>query len=196
MKRRQALQSLAGLSMAGALPVPALSQQQPAAPHTVNETPKLDTTAADAAAQGLPRFFSADQYAALDRLSEILMPAGADLPGAREARVAEFLDFLISVSPADRQKLYRDGLDTLNAQARTRYGKSFAQLDAAGIDVVLSPLRQAWTYSPSADPLAQFLQAAKMDAMHATMNSRQWSFARAKRSRRAARLGMYWYPIE
>jgi hypothetical protein len=32
--------------------------------------------------------------------------------------------------------------------------------------------------------------------MHATMNSREWSEARAKRSRRASGLGMYWYPIE
>jgi hypothetical protein len=28
------------------------------------------------------------------------------------------------------------------------------------------------------------------------MNSRQWSEARVKRSRRASGLGMYWYPIE
>ncbi len=195
MKRRQVLQSLASLSMAGALPLPALSQGQPAA-RTVNETPKLDTAVADAAAEGLPRFFSADQYAALERLSEILMPAAAESPGAQDAGVAEFLDFLISASPADRQTLYRDGLDKLNAQVRHRYGKSLAQLAAAEIDVLLAALHQAWTYALPTDPLAQFLQAAKMDVMHATMNSREWSLARAKRSRRAGGLGMYWYPIE
>jgi len=195
MKRRQALQSLAGISLAGALPLPALSQQ-PAAARTINETPKLDVTVADAAAEGLHPFFSADQYAVLERLADVLMPAAGDLPGAKDARAAEFLDFLISASPADRQAQYRDGLDKLNAGARSRYGKTFVELAPEQIDTLLAPLRDAWTYAPPADPRAQFLVTAKMDVMHATMNSRQWSESRAKRSRRASGLGMYWYPIE
>ena len=122
MKRRQALQSLAGISVAGALPLRTLSQQQPAA-NTVSETPKLDTAVPDATAAALHLFFSADQFAALERLAEVLMPATGDSPGAQDAGVAEFLDFLISASPADRQAQYRDGLDKLNAGARSRYGK-------------------------------------------------------------------------
>lgn len=195
MKRRQALQSLAGISVASALPLPALSQAQPAA-HTVNETPKLDTAVADAGAEGVHAFFSADQFASLERLAEVLMPAAGDSPGAKDVGVAEFLDFLISASLEDRQAQYRDGLDKLNAGARSQYGKTFAQLAPGQIDLLLAPLREAWTYADSADPLARFLRAAKMDVMHATMNSRQWSEARAKRGRRASGLGMYWYPIE
>jgi hypothetical protein len=195
VKRRQALQSLAGISVAGALPQRTLSQQQPAA-HTVAETPKLDTAVADAAAEGLHPFFSADQFAALERLAEVLMPAAGDSPGAKAAGAAEFLDFLISASPADRQAQYRDGLDKLNADARSRYGKAFAELAPGQIEALLTPLREAWTYAEPADPLALFLRIVKMDVMHATMNSRQWSEARAKRSRRASGLGMYWYPIE
>ena len=195
MKRRQALQSLAGISVAGALPLPALSQQQPAV-RAISETPKLDAAVADAVAEGLHPFFSADQFATLERLAEVLMPAASNSPGAHAAGVAEFVDFLISASPADRQAQYRDGLDKLDAQARTRYGKTFAQLPPAEIDKLLAPLREAWTYAAPADSLAQFLRAAKMDVMHATMNSRQWSEARATRSRRASGLGMYWYPIE
>jgi hypothetical protein len=194
MKRRQALQSLAGISIAGAMPLPALPQQQPAA--AVNETPKLDTAVADAAAEGLHRFFSADQFAALERLAEVLMPAAADSPGAKEAGAAEFLDFLLSESPADRQALYRDGIDKLNAEARGHYGKPYAKLAAAEIDALLAPLHEPWTYTSAADPLAAFLQAAKLDVMHATMNSREWSIARAKGSRKAGWMGTYWYPIE
>jgi Gluconate 2-dehydrogenase subunit 3 len=195
VKRRQALQSLAGISVAGALPLPAPSQQQPAA-RTIAETPKFETAVPDAAAEGLHLFFSADQFAALERLAEVLMPAVGDSPGAQDTGVAEFLDFLISASPADRQAQYRDGLDKLNAVARSRYRKTFVQLAPAEIDTLLAPLREAWTFASPADSLAQFLRAAKMDVMHATMNSRQWSEARAKRSRRASGLGMYWYPIE
>lgn len=195
MKRRQALQSLAGISVAGALPLRALAQQQAAA-RTIAETPKLDTAVADGAAESLHQFFSADQFAALERLGEILMPTAADSPGAKDAGVADFLDFLISASPADRQAQYHDGLDKLNAGARGRYGKAFAELAPGQIDTLLAPLREAWTFAAPADSLAQFLRAAKMDVMHATMNSRQWSAARAKRSRHASGLGMYWYPIE
>lgn len=194
MKRRQALKSLAGVSAASALPLPAFSQQPAAS--AVNETPKLDTTSADSAAQSVPRFLSADQFTALDRLAQILMPAAGETPGAKEAGVAEFLDFLISESPADRQALYRNGLDQLNAQARSRDGKSFAQLGPVEIGALLAPLREPWSYNGPATPFARFLQAAKQDVMEAAMNSREWSEARAKRSRRAGGLGTYWYPIE
>ena len=194
MKRRQALKSLAGVSAVSALPLPAFAQQPAASP--VNETPKLETATADAAAQGVPRFLSADQFAALDRLAQILMPAAGDTPGAKETGVAEFLDFLISESPEDRQALYRDGLDQLNSQARTRHGKPFAELGLLEIDALLAPLREPWSYSGPAAPFARFLQAAKQDVMEAAMNSREWSEARAKRSRRAGGLGTYWYPIE
>ena len=124
------------------------------------------------------------------------MPAAGETPGAKEAGVAEFLDFLISESPPDRQALYRDGLDKLNAEARARYCKPFAELSVSDIDTLLAPLRETWTYSGPADPFARFLRAVKPDVMEATMNSREWSTARAKRGRRGGGLGMYWYPIE
>jgi hypothetical protein len=193
MKRRQAIQALAGISVATALPLP-VPAQPPA--QAKPETPKLDTAIADAAAKGLHRFFSSDQFAALARLAEVLMPPAADLPGAKEAGAAEFLDFLISESPADRQALYREELDKLNAESRSRYGKPFEATTGPEIDALLAPLREPWSYPGPADPAARFLEAAKLDVMHATMNSREWSVAHAKRGGRAGRLGMYWYPIE
>jgi hypothetical protein len=194
MKRRQAIQSLVGISVASALPLPVSAQKQPPA-QAKPETPKFDTAIADAAAEGLHRFFSAEQFATLDRLAEILMPPAADLPGAKEAGAAEFLDFLISESPADRQALYREGLDKLNAESRSRYGKPFEATNAPEIEALLAPLREPWNYSGPADPAARFLEALKLDVMDATWNSREWSLARTKRGGRA-RLGMYWYPIE
>lgn len=201
MKRRRAIQTLAGISVAGALPLPA--QQIPASPSQarganppLNETPKLETAVPEAAAESVPRLFSSVQFAALGRLAELLMPAAGENPGAKEAGVAEFLDLLIGASPADRQTLYREGLDKLNLEARNRYGKPFAETTGAEADPILAPLGRAWAHEPSEDPAARFLQTAKQDVMEATLNSREWSLARAKRSRRAGGLGMYWYPIE
>ncbi len=84
----------------------------------------MQTVEADLSAQAVaPSFFNPAQFAALRKLGGMLQPPLGGHPGALEAQAAEFLDFLIGVSPADRQKLYRDGLDTLNAQS----GKQFQQ---------------------------------------------------------------------
>jgi hypothetical protein len=70
-----------------------------------SDFPKLDFTVADAAAETVHHFFTASQFAALQKLGGILTP------GAIEASAPEFLDFLLSQSPSDRQQLYRAGLD-------------------------------------------------------------------------------------
>jgi hypothetical protein len=193
MKRRSLIQSLAGAPLAAALPQPAPAQE-PA--RGASETPKIATAAADAAATGVQRFFSADEFAALKRICELMAPAEGDIPGATEAGTAEFLDFLIGASPEDRQKLYREGLDHLNAEAQRRFGRRFADLADGDAASILEPLGEAWTYGGPASAFAKFLEAAKLDAVDATRNSREWSLARAKTSRRAGGLGTYWYPIE
>lgn len=160
------------------------------------DNPKLDFAVPDAGAQPVPHFFSAPQLAALRRLSDLVLPAIGDTPGALEARAPEFLDFLIGQSPADRKLLYRAGLDSLNTAARRRFSKPFADLDATQADAVLSPLREPWTYTTPADPLAAFLHAAKADILTATANSREWITVVSQRSRSAGGTGIYWHPID
>ena len=93
-------------------------------------------------------------------------PNGA--PGALEAEAPEFLDFLLSQSAADRQQLYRNGLDGLNSQAKKRFSKLFADVDAGQADTLLAPLRDPWTYDAPSDPVAAMLRAAKDDVRRAT----------------------------
>src|SRR5580658_4539876 len=111
MKRRAVLRSLLAVPSAAMLPSVSPAQDVKAAPP---ETPKTSTTEADAAADPVVRTFDKAQVAALRKLGEIMMPAAQDTPGALEAGAAEFLDFLIGVSPPDRATLYRSGLDRLN----------------------------------------------------------------------------------
>ena len=195
MKRRRMLQSVLGVSAVSALPLPLFSQQQKSAP-VLDENPKLAVNATDAVADAVPRFFDPEAFSAFRHLGEILVPARQNLPGAGEAEAAEFLDFLIGQSPADRQTLYRDGVAQLNAQAKSRYGKPFAQVSAADADSILAPLHDAWTYQGPADPFARFLSAAKEDFLRATTSSRQWAAAASGRSRSASGLNTYWFPIE
>ena len=160
------------------------------------ETPKIAATSPDVAAPGTAHFFQPPQLAALGRLAELISPATSDTPGAREAGAAEFLDFLLSVSPPDRAALYRTGLDRLNTDAHARFTKTFAELTPDQADAILAPLHQPWSYGGPTDPLAQFLLAAKDDILTATVNSREWIQAVSARRRGAGGVGLYWYPIE
>lgn len=196
MKRRDVLKSFAVLPAAASV-----RAQEPVVPPkptaaAVEETPKIQASVADAIADTVTHFFSSEEFAALRRLSDLLMPASGETPGAMEARAPEFLDFLLSQSPPERQKLYRGGLEKLNAESRHRYSRGFADLDATQADTVLAPLHGAWTYSAPSDPFARFLAAAKEDVMTATANSREWIAVASKRSRRANGVAMYWSSIE
>jgi gluconate 2-dehydrogenase subunit 3-like protein len=208
MKRRRFLKAMVAAPTAPALfaqQLPAPSSPAPvsgtpvpttAAAPAVAELPKLESTVADAAAEVLPGFFNTQQFAALRKLSDILMPSLKGQPGALETGAPEFLDFLIGSSPADRQQVYRTGLDALNAQAKKRFERPFSELDTTQAEVLLAPLRQPWTYEPPADPLARFLRAAKQDVRTATVNSREGSSTSASSGRRGGGTGQYWYPIE
>lgn len=160
------------------------------------ELPKIDIAIPDATSQPTPHYFTKDQFATLTKLCEVLMPPAGKAPGAVEAGAPEFLDFLISASPADRQSLYKNGLDNLQAQANKRFKKPFAELDADQVDALLAPLRQPWTYELPADPIIRFLHAAKQDVRTATVNSREYSAVAAATSRRGAGGGIYWYPLD
>lgn len=195
MKRRRFMQTIAA---APALAVPAATPALAQAPaqRPAPEASKLDMSAADAAADMTPRFFTAPQLAALRKLSDILMPPLNNLPGALDANAAEFLDFLIGQSPADRKQLYRNGLDTLNAQAVKQFKKPFAEIDVAQANTLLAPLKQPWTYEPPSDPFARFLREAKQDVRNATMNSREYTTAGSAGGRRGGGMGQYWYPLD
>jgi gluconate 2-dehydrogenase gamma chain len=53
-----------------------------------------------------PKFFDKDDFAALEAFTEILIPTD-DTPGAREARCAHFIDFLLQASSKVDQNMAR-----------------------------------------------------------------------------------------
>jgi hypothetical protein len=199
MKRRRFIQSIA---TAPALVVPAESigrtkanaPETPLQSRTPGDPARLECSTPEAVAESAPRTFTPAQFAALRKLSDLLLPSMNGMPGALEAGAPEFLDFLVGASPADRQAIYKTGLDTLNAQSRKLYGKPFADVNESQAVVLLAPLRQPWTYDPPADPLARFLREVKQDVRTATVNSRE--YASASGTRRGAGLGQYWYPLD
>jgi gluconate 2-dehydrogenase gamma chain len=85
-----------------------------------------------------PQFFTAAQYAAVERLTEIIIPTDAT-PGAKEAGVAEFIDFMVASDP-DAQYGFRTGLTWLDAYTVESMGKQFMELTLDQQVSLLEPL--------------------------------------------------------
>lgn len=155
--RRVALLSLLGAAAAE----PLFSQQE-----------KAIAVAAETVAEGRTKFFGA-AFADFAKLGEILIPAYDGRPGAKEARAAEFLDFLLNESPASLQKQYRDGLALFRVSGEAGIAKEMGK----------------------ATPYGKFLTMAKVAFYRATLNSREYAEAMSTRSRSATGLGNYWLPL-
>jgi hypothetical protein len=131
-----------------------------------------------------------------------LVPPLKGNPGALDAQAPEFLDFLLSVSPADRQLTYRNGLDGLNNQAKKQFQKPFPELDVRQADAILRPLLviRPWAEDLPSEPLQNFIAQVHQDLRTATTNSRESAAAAAKSGRRFTRgfgtTGFYWKPID
>ncbi len=158
----------------------------------------LEVTDPDAVAEPVARFFTPLQFAALRHLSGLIQPPLKGNPGALDCGVPEFLDFLIGASPADRQQLYRNGLDALNAQAKKQFSKSFADLDDAQAKTILTPMLVAvpWPKDPPKDALKNFMFSAREDIAMATRNSPEYAAALAASGRRGGGAGSVWKPID
>jgi hypothetical protein len=151
----------------------------------------------DAVAHTKTYFFTRQQLATLRQLCEVLMPPLKSAPGAIDAGAPEFLDFLISVSPADRQKLYVDGLDRLDAEARRQFGIPFAGANPQQADALIRPWLRTWmTDHPPNDPYERFINLSHSDIRTATINSKPWSDALPANDERRLEEGLYWYPVD
>jgi hypothetical protein len=204
MKRRRFIKAIAAAPAAPAL----LAQQQTPAPapagrggragggRGAQDVAHIELTEPDTVAQTTPRFFNPAQFAALRRLSGILMPPLKGSAGALDTDAPEFLDFLVGVSPAERQTLYRNGLDYLNTQARRQFGKPFAEIEVTQADTILKPLfvTVAWAYDPPKDPVKHFIYEFHQDIRTATRNAPSENAAAA--APRGFAGGLYWNPID
>ena len=77
-----------------------------------------------------PSYFSAAEYHTIDVLTGLIIPAD-ETPGAREAGVSEFIDFMAAHGETAIQQPMRDGLRWLDSTARRAYGGAFASVTPA-----------------------------------------------------------------
>jgi hypothetical protein len=85
-----------------------------------------------------PRFFSAEEYETVERLAELIIPSDGS-PGAREAGVSEFIDFMVASDPGVQYR-FRYGLTWLDAHSGKVHGATFRALDAPKQAALLEPL--------------------------------------------------------
>lgn len=84
---------------------------------------------------GVPRsaggILTADNISLMDELGETILPATAGSPGAKEVRIGEFMNTIVSdCYDKKNQGLFADGILKLDADSKAKYQKSFMDLDA------------------------------------------------------------------
>jgi len=107
----------------------------------------------------IPQFFSSGEYAVLDRLTDLIIPSDAT-PGAQEAGVSEFIDFMVSVDP-DIQYRFRFGLAWIDAQARWLQGKPFLELPIGQQIEILERLAYKDKYRPHEEDGRAFFKVVR-----------------------------------
>ncbi len=93
-----------------------------------------------------PQFFLPEEYSTLERLAELIIPNDGK-PGAREAGVTEFIDFMV-FSDSEIQYRFRFGLAWMDAHARWLYGHSFRDLTAEQQAEILEHLAYTDKFRP------------------------------------------------
>jgi hypothetical protein len=93
------------------------------------------------------QFFTAAEYETTDQLAELIIPRD-ESPGARDAGVPEFIDFMVA-HDEDLQYNFRTGLAWLNAFAAERRGQNFSSLPADQQETLLRKLAYRNEQSPT-----------------------------------------------
>jgi hypothetical protein len=162
-----------------------------------SKTPIPHVEAAEQVAVAELRFFTQQQMATLTRLSDILFPPMGGKPGAVQAQTPMFLDFLIGDSPDTRKRVYSEGLDWLDREAKKNFNVEFANLSDEQADGMLKPWLRTWMNDhPPAEEHADFINIAHDEIRTATINSKAWFVVPESGAEPGTAVELYWSPIE
>lgn len=124
-----------------------------------------------ASAAPAPKVLSASQYSTLEALVEAIIPTDERSPGAKEARVADYIDLLLSEAPDDGvRETWLGGLAALDTEASTKFGAPFVRLGATQVDALLTDLSRNEA-APQKTPLEAFFTTTKQATIHAYYTS-------------------------
>jgi len=169
MERREVLRYIGIASVAGTFP--GFSKWAFACPQ---DHPQL-TRSRSASAPYKPLFFSPDYYQMLDHIAEMIIPAD-DTPGAKQAGVAEFIDFMVAnrvpVSASrdlrstedameignEAQNRFIAGLDWINACCYSEFGRAFMECTPEQQNSLIEELAYKAKFKPTTESGRAFFQ--------------------------------------
>jgi len=127
------------------------------------------------AASYKPLFFTPDQYRLIERFAEMIIPAD-DTPGAKEAGVSEFIDFMVAnrvaVSPRgeirstaeairqgeDAQVQFVEGIAWINTRSKSEFKKLFLDCTPEQQTGLLEELAYKAKFKPTTETGREFFQ--------------------------------------
>ena len=148
--------------LASWLPIPAASADDKndlATIHGVNHS----RAEAEVATSYAPKFFKPEQFVTVKLLAEMILPADDD-PGATDAKVGDYIDFVVFSAQEFEPSLQREwieGLAFLDSESQKQFGKPFRLASDANRTKLLTEISL-----PERDPKAhhagyQFFQLLK-----------------------------------
>ncbi|MBV9037621.1 MAG: gluconate 2-dehydrogenase subunit 3 family protein [Acidobacteriaceae bacterium] len=129
--RRRMIQQLTASVAATAFPI--FGQNPPPESH---HSPQPVTKQAAEAYRYL--YFRPEQLGTLEALTETIIPADEHSPGAKEARVAEYIDTMVADAPESVKRQWDIGLVLINNMAQNSFGKPYGECSELEQIAVLS----------------------------------------------------------
>ena len=148
--RRSAIHAL-GIGTGSAVLLPWLSDQGLAAFAVLQQSPTTTK----------PTVLSNGQFATLGALVDAIIPTDDRSPGAKEARVAGYIDLLLSEVDDHVALQWMGGLAALDEASVARFKKPFVQLDAAASDAMMSAISAHENEPDRQTPLEAFFVMTK-----------------------------------
>ena len=125
VSRRRALKILVGTASAAAsLPVIGEGAARGAGPVCHMASRAAEITAHQ------PKFFRPGEIRTVEALSETIIPADHHSPGAKAARVWEYIDEIVADADKGTKDLWTQGIALLNRAAEREYGRNFEDCTA------------------------------------------------------------------
>ena len=85
-------------------------------------------------------YFRPEQLSTLEALTETIIPADEHSPGAKEARVVEYIDTIIADAPESVKRLWDTGLVLANNMAQNSFGKFYSECSTPEQIAIMSEL--------------------------------------------------------